>query len=144
MDQDWERVEAQMARHDVTEASTRAAQSVAATQTAPVISAVKPGELAARTIKVTVVLEPQEVLAIPVPDGAPHVQVVIHATTRTLRAQLTAKGLRKAQAAIREVGPDGVAVILQGKLAASDALEEAGLSAQPRGPKPANGNLEGR
>ncbi len=38
---------------------------------------------------------------------------------------------------IRQAGPDQVAVILQGKLDAGDAIAEAGLAAQPRQPKPA-------
>jgi predicted O-methyltransferase YrrM len=50
-------------------------------------------------------------------------------------ADVAAKSLRKAQAAIREAGVDGVAVILQGALAAGDEITEAGLSAQPKAPK---------
>jgi predicted O-methyltransferase YrrM len=54
---------------------------------------------------------------------------------RVVTADVAAKSLRKAQAAIREAGVDGVAVILQGALAAGDEITEAGLSAQPKAPK---------
>jgi hypothetical protein len=138
-DQDWERVSIKMTQHDTAEAAATAAQSAAATKStrpAPVTTATTPGELTARTLKITVVLQPADVLAIPVRDGQSHVQVTIRGHARTLRAQLNAKGVRRAQAAIREAGLDGVAVVLQAKLTAGDLLEEAGLSAQPKGPRP--------
>ena len=129
----------QMAQHDATETSARTAQSAAAThatKATPMTTGTTPGVLVARTIKVTVVLQPQDVLAFPVRDGQSHVPITIRSATRTLRAQLNTKGVRRAQTAVRESGLDGVAVVLQAKLAAGDLLEEAGLSAQPKGPRP--------
>jgi hypothetical protein len=48
---------------------------------------------------------------------------------RKLSADIAAKSLRKAQAAIREAGADNVTLILQGCLVAGDIIAEAGLSA---------------
>ena len=39
-------------------------------------------------------------------------------------------------AAIREVGADNTALVLQGRLAAGDVIAEAGLSAQPKAKPP--------
>jgi hypothetical protein len=44
--------------------------------------------------------------------------------------------LRKTVATIREHGPDQVAVVLQGKLAAGDVIEEGAITAQVKTPKP--------
>jgi hypothetical protein len=50
---------------------------------------------------------------------------------RRVTADLNAKSVRKAVATISEHGPDGVAVIIQGKLV-GDAITEAGIVAQPK------------
>lgn len=55
---------------------------------------------------------------------------------RKLSADIAAKSLRKAQAAIREAGVDGVALVLRGCLVDGDIVAEAGLSAQPKAVKP--------
>jgi len=93
--------------------------------------------LAAKAIKVTLVVESAGVLEIPLRDGAPPPAVAIVAAGRTLRATLNAKSLRRVQAAIREAGPEAVAVVIQGKLGAGDEVLEAGIVAQPKTPKPA-------
>jgi ribosomal protein S3 len=46
-------------------------------------------------------------------------------------ADINAKSVRKAAATIGEHGPDGVAVIIQGKLV-GDTIAEAGIVAQPK------------
>jgi hypothetical protein len=88
--------------------------------------------LTAKAIKTTLVLAPEELLtaARSLPEGQ-RVPVRIDAAGRRLTASLNAKSVRKVLATIKESGPDGVAVILQGKLV-GDAIEEAGLVAQPR------------
>jgi hypothetical protein len=48
-------------------------------------------------------------------------------------AELNAKSVRRALATIAEHGPDAVSVIVQGKLV-GDAIAEAGIMAQPKGP----------
>ena len=49
---------------------------------------------------------------------------------RTVIADVAAKAVRKAQAAIAEHGTGGLAALLQGKLGKGDLLLEAGLVAQ--------------
>jgi hypothetical protein len=62
---------------------------------------------------------------------------------RKLSADIAAKSLREAQAAIREAGADAIALVLRGRLVEGDVIAEAGLSAQPKakhGSDAANGN----
>ena len=54
---------------------------------------------------------------------------------RRVSVDLNAKSVRKVLATIGEHGPDGVAVIVQGKLMAGDVLAEAGIVANPKAPK---------
>jgi hypothetical protein len=86
--------------------------------------------LTAKNLKVTVVLAPQEIIALSVPDGKPRCIVRVNVAGRTVVADLNAKSVRKAIVAIRTAGVDGVACILQGKLNTDDTLGEAGLSVQ--------------
>ena len=93
--------------------------------------------LNARSLKCTVVLDPAEVVAIPVTDGLPRLLLRIRLPDRTVTADLAAKSVRRAQAAIREHGEAGVAAVIQGKLVVGDVMQEAGLAVQPKIPKPA-------
>jgi len=95
-----------------------------------------PNMLTAKKLKVTVVLDPAQVLAVPAGDGVPRAVLRIALPDRQVTADIATKSLRRAQAAIREAGADGLAVILQGALAAGDKIVDAGLSAQPKAPKP--------
>ena len=88
----------------------------------------------AKRLKVTVVIDPAELAAVSAPDGKPRVKLRIQLPDRRLVADIAAKSIRKAQAAISEHGADEVAVILQGVLLADDGVSEAGLSAQPKAP----------
>ena len=81
------------------------------------------------------VLNARALKCIVVPDGRPRADIAIRLPDRWITADLNAKSVRKAVAAISEHGPDGVAVIIQGKLV-GDALTEAGIVAQPKVPKP--------
>ena len=65
----------------------------------------------------------------------PRVLLHIHLHDRTIATEIAAKSLRKAQTAIREIGADHIALVLQGHLVAGDRVAEAGLRAQPRSPK---------
>jgi hypothetical protein len=87
--------------------------------------------LNALALKCTVVLDPAEVAHIVAPDGRPRVVIAIRLPDRRVSADLNAKSVRKAVATITEHGPDGVAVIIQGKLV-GDAITEAGIVAQPK------------
>jgi hypothetical protein len=94
-----------------------------------------PDTLSATKLKVTVVLKADELLGIAVRDSAPRVFLRVQLPDRTVTADIASKSLRKAQAAIRELGTDSVALILQGALAAGDKVVEAGLSAQAKAPR---------
>jgi hypothetical protein len=91
--------------------------------------------LTARALKCTAVLDPAEIAALPDPATA---RVTLHIRiadgSRTISADIAAKSLRKAKAAIAEHGVGGVAVIIQGKLV-GETLTEAGLTAQAKVPK---------
>jgi len=87
--------------------------------------------LNARALKCTVVLDPAEVAQIVAPDGKPRVVIGIRLPDRRVSVDLNAKSVRKTIAAISEYGPDGVAVVIQGKLV-GDVLTDAGIAAQPK------------
>jgi hypothetical protein len=109
-----------------------------ATNEAPKSYALRPGgrlRLAAKALKVSLVLDPAAIAGCIVSNQA-RVEFAVAVDGRTVRGSLNAKSVKKAVAAIAEHGADGVAVVLQGKLAAGDVLEEAGLSAQVKVPKP--------
>jgi hypothetical protein len=107
-----------------------------AAEPGPAPAGVIRGVFQVRTIKVTIVVRPEDALALESMAGAAPIPVVIRIdVTRKYTAMLNSKTVRKVQAAIREAGPDGVAVVLQGKLDAGDRIGEAGLIAQLRQPK---------
>jgi ribosomal protein S3 len=85
--------------------------------------------LNARALKCTVVLDPAEAAQIVAPDGKPRVVIDIRLPDRRVSVDLNAKSVRKAVATIGEHGPDGVSVIIQGKLV-GDTIAEAGIVAQ--------------
>jgi hypothetical protein len=88
--------------------------------------------LTAKALKVAVVLDPTALAAFEVPLGTAH----FRSPSTPPAGMFNAKSLRRAIATIREHGIDQVAAIVQGKLAAGDVLEEAGLAAQLKGPRP--------
>lgn len=90
--------------------------------------------LSAKSIKATVVLDPAQLAGLVVPNGQPRVGFVIDVAGRAITGEFNAKSLRRAVAAVTEHGAEAVAVIAQGKLV-GDALEEAGIVAQPKAPK---------
>jgi len=53
-----------------------------------------------------------------------------------VKAQISAKSLRKAVAMIAEHGAEKVVLLLQGKLVEDDVISECGLVAQLRAPRP--------
>ena len=87
--------------------------------------------LNARALKCSVVLDPAEVAQLVAPDGQPRVASPFELPDRRVSADLNAKSVRRALATITEHGPDGVSVIVQGKLV-GDAITEAGIMAQPK------------
>jgi hypothetical protein len=87
-------------------------------------------------LKVIAILEPAELLDVVIPDGKPRHVLTIRLPDGAVTADLNAKSVRRAIAAIREQGAEAVAAILQGRLS-GNAIAEAGLSVQPKGPRKA-------
>jgi hypothetical protein len=75
-------------------------------------------------------LIPSELLGVTAPSGVPRVTLRIQLPDRTVTAEIAVKSLRKAQAAIREIGGDNLVLVPQGRLVADDRIDEAGLAAQ--------------
>jgi hypothetical protein len=92
--------------------------------------------LNAKTIKAVVPLDASEVAVLYVPDKPRHI-ITVSVAGRTIEADVASKSLRKAQVMIREVGPENVFVMLQGRLGPGDVLQECGLVAQAKTPKEA-------
>jgi hypothetical protein len=92
--------------------------------------------LTGRTLKVSTLLDPKELLAVSLPEGVPRCILYIHFEDRglALTADVAAKAVRKAQAVIAEHGIDNVTALLQGKLSGL-AILEAGLTVNARVPK---------
>jgi hypothetical protein len=78
--------------------------------------------LTARSVKIVTVPDPAELLSITCTEGK-RIRLSVRLSGRTLVAEL---------AAIRELGGDKVAVVLQGRLTAKDLIEEGRLAAQPK------------
>lgn len=89
--------------------------------------------LSAKSIKCTVVLDAAEVARLPNPQTE-RVTLAILAGGQPVTADIAAKSLRKCREAIKQLGPDGVAVIVTGKLMPGGSIAEAGLAAQPKAP----------
>jgi len=70
---------------------------------------------------VACVLNAEAVSRIQVPNGQAKTVLTVTAGGRTIRAEVNSKSLRRVIATIGEVGPDGVAVVLQGRLGGSDS-----------------------
>ena len=89
-------------------------------------------KLSARKLKITTILDPAQFAALGViPDGASsRTTLSVTIGARTVTAEIATKSIRKAVKTITDNGPDKVVVLLQGSLAASDYIEEAGLVAQ--------------
>jgi hypothetical protein len=90
--------------------------------------------LRAARLRLTLTLNAAELSAIE--KEKPRITLRIRLPVRTLTAEIAAKSLRKAQAAIRSAGADNFALALQGPLPVGDTIAEAGLSAQPKAANP--------
>jgi hypothetical protein len=92
----------------------------------------------ARSLKCVAVLDATTVLNVECPEGgSARTLLTVRLPDRTLTADLASKSIRKVQAAIDQYGVEGVAVVLQGRLAAGNAgdqLVDAGI-AQAKAPK---------
>jgi hypothetical protein len=91
--------------------------------------------LTARALKVTMVLDPAALLRVMVPDGLPRATLKITVDRRAYTASIAAKNLRRAVTTITNEGAENFALVLMGNLV-GETIEEAGLAAQPKGPRP--------
>jgi hypothetical protein len=92
-----------------------------------------PVAVVGKSIKVVVPLDPQSVLAVDCPESGPsRTHLTIRVGEQTLRAEVASKAVRKAQGVLRQA--DAFAMLL-GKLVGS-RIEECGLVAQVKAPKP--------
>ena len=92
-------------------------------------------------LKVVATLNAAELLDIEVPAGKPRFVLTILLPNGAVIADLAAKSVRRAIAMVREHGADNVAAIVQGRLSGGQ-IAEAGLSVQPKGPKPEKAEAE--
>jgi hypothetical protein len=95
-----------------------------------------PNIITARALKVTAVVDAAEVAKLAA-EG-PRVAASVEVAGFGLAVDFNGKSLRKVQEAIRVLGAESVAVIVQGRLSPErDAILEAGIVAQPRVKAPA-------
>jgi hypothetical protein len=92
--------------------------------------------LSAKSIKITIVLDPNQLADFAVPNGAARIPFAIACAGRTITGQFNAKSLRRAITTITENGADQTTVVIQGRLTAANVVEDAGLACQIKGPKP--------
>src|SRR5262249_34929943 len=85
----------------------------------------------ARAVKVTIPLQPATVAALVAPESGPsRLKLVVTFDGGSVRAELAAKSVRKAQRTLAEHGLDAVFCSLQGRLAVKNEIVECGLVAQ--------------
>ncbi len=94
-------------------------------------------KLESRALKASLVLDPAVLAAVVVPNGTAKVTLRVAVAGQTIVADVNAKSLRRNIAVITDAGPDGVSVVLQGKLEPGNILTEAGISAQLKAPRAA-------
>jgi hypothetical protein len=95
--------------------------------------------LSARAAKVVIVLDPAEVFDVlkqTAALAATRVPFAIDIDGWRLRAEFSAKSVRRCLTTLQQNGPEGVAVLVQGKLLRDGTIAEAGLVAQLKAPKP--------
>jgi hypothetical protein len=89
-------------------------------------------QLAARSLKVILVIDPEPLAGRSIPDGLSKLPFSILTAGRTITGTLNAKSVRRVGKAL---AAGEHAVVVQGRLMSGDVLEDAGISAQPRAQK---------
>jgi hypothetical protein len=92
--------------------------------------------LTAKSLNITVALDPAEVAAVPTPPRKPGIGFRMKAPDRTVHALISAKSVRKAQRLIEASEAGGVLLVVRGQLIAGDVVANAGLAALPKAIKP--------
>jgi hypothetical protein len=87
--------------------------------------------IAARTVKVTIPLDPAAVLGLAVKDGQARIKFTVTHDAGALH--VSAKSMRRVQKAIADNGAESTFVMLQGRLGHGEILE-CGLTAQVKAP----------
>jgi hypothetical protein len=85
--------------------------------------------VAARAMKITILLDAAAVAALPVFDGEARCQLIIGCEGKNYTSDIATKSLRKARATIVANGVENVFCMVQGKLKGNEIIE-AGLVAQ--------------
>jgi hypothetical protein len=88
----------------------------------------------AKGMKVTTILDATPFVGLVVPPGQPRAKIRIAIGDAVFTAEVAAKSLRRAVAIIGEHGPDGVALLLQGRLEGAEIME-CGIVANVRAAK---------
>ena len=89
-------------------------------------------DLTARSLKLTIVLDPAQLMAVTVPEGSGPLPFAVAVGGRRVTGQLNPRTLRRVLNTLVEHGPEKVAVVLQGRLETGVVLAEAGITAQVR------------
>jgi hypothetical protein len=97
----------------------------------------------ARTIKVTIPLDPAAVATLPTPEGQARSKLIINCEGKIYNADIATKSLRKVKITIAANGAENVFVMVQGKLKGGEIVE-AGITAQMKGPKTADSSPEAK
>jgi UDP-N-acetylmuramate-alanine ligase len=97
-------------------------------------AAPKAANLTARSLKVTLVLDPTEVAIALQPFAAVETRIPlqINVAGRSLRADFAPRAVRRALAALQEHGAESVSVLIQGRLMGDNSIADCGLVAQPK------------
>ena len=101
----------------------------------PTITNLAPAMLTARTVKVTIPLDPHEIARLVAVEGQARTVLRLGMPATTLVADIATKALRKAITTIRDNRLENCIALVQGKLEGAKIVE-AELVAQVRAPKP--------
>ena len=88
--------------------------------------------IAGRIAGLSVPLDPAGLAGVAPPPGEPRCHLTIKAVGHELRADVSAKSVRRAVAAVAAAGPDAVLVLVHGRLGRGGLIEEAGLVVHPK------------
>jgi hypothetical protein len=89
----------------------------------------------AKSAKVTLVLDPLSITRVN-SEGKKQTRLVVTVGAMKFDVMVNSKSYRKALIALDELGADNCTVIIQASMLAFGKLEAAGLSVQPKAPKP--------
>jgi hypothetical protein len=93
-----------------------------------------PAVVSARSVKVSLVLDPAQVLEALTPFAAVETRIAVAIDTpdRRLEADFAPRAVRRVLAAVAEYGIGNITVLIQGRLGAGDRVLEPALLAQPK------------